>query len=229
MIGRFSVDFVNLRSETYTNSSRVPTMRFGTPAEDAIRRDLTINALFYNIHSGLVEDFTGMGLQDLHNRIVRTPLPPLVTLTDDPLRCLRAIRFACRLGFNIDPQLAEAMLNPVVLDALEVKISKERVLGELDLMLKLLSAPRAVVLLHQYNLLPFILPMPKTVMHSADSTLLVVPLSCHNAASLAVVLLSERWSLRCPDPEVSSAVKKVQSAGEDRRIFMCSFNLMIVS
>lgn len=204
-------------------------MRFGTPAEDAIRRDLTINALFYNIHSGLVEDFTGMGLQDLHNRIVRTPLPPLVTLTDDPLRCLRAIRFACRLGFNIDPQLAEAMLNPVVLDALEVKISKERVLGELDLMLKLLSAPRAVVLLHQYNLLPFILPMPKTVMHSADSTLLVVPLSCHNAASLAVVLLSERWSLRCPDPEVSSAVKKVQSAGEDRRIFMCSFNLMIVS
>ena len=61
-----------------------------------MRRDLTINALFYNVNDGQVEDFTGRGLRDLQNRVVDTPLDPLVTLKDDPLRSLRAVRFAAR-------------------------------------------------------------------------------------------------------------------------------------
>ena len=95
-IGSFDVDFVNLRTETYADDSRIPAIEIGTAYEDAMRRDLTINALFYNVNDGQVEDFTGRGLHDLANRVVDTPLDPLVTLKDDPLRSLRAVRFAAR-------------------------------------------------------------------------------------------------------------------------------------
>lgn len=90
------IDLVNLRSEKYTDDSRVPVIEIGSPEEDALRRDLTINALFYNINEQKVEDFTGKGLEDLQNGIIRTPLDPLQTFLDDPLRVLRTIRFACR-------------------------------------------------------------------------------------------------------------------------------------
>jgi tRNA nucleotidyltransferase/poly(A) polymerase len=63
-------------------------------------RDLTINAFFYNINSGEIEDYTGQGIEDLKLGQIRTPLEPLVTLLDDPLRVLRAIRFACRFNFK---------------------------------------------------------------------------------------------------------------------------------
>jgi tRNA nucleotidyltransferase (CCA-adding enzyme) len=69
---------------------------FGTATEDAYRRDFTINAMFYNIITEQVEDLTAKGLDDLKNGIIRTPLPALQTFKDDPLRLLRAIRFAGR-------------------------------------------------------------------------------------------------------------------------------------
>ncbi|CAL5333529.1 unnamed protein product [Camellia sinensis] len=87
------IDFVNLRSEDYSENSRIPTMRFGTAEEDAYRRDLTINSLFYNINTNSVEDFTGRGIADLKSGKILTPLPPKETFLDDPLRVLRAIRF----------------------------------------------------------------------------------------------------------------------------------------
>lgn len=71
------IDLVNLRSEKYTEESRVPTIDIGTPEEDAYRRDLTINSLFYNINKDLVEDFTNRGISDLKDGIIRTPLEPL--------------------------------------------------------------------------------------------------------------------------------------------------------
>ncbi|KYK56705.1 putative tRNA nucleotidyltransferase [Drechmeria coniospora] len=82
------VDFVNLRKETYADDSRNPLMEFGSPKEDALRRDATINALFYNLNTGFVEDFTS-GLADMTACTIRTPLDPLQTFTDDPLRVLR--------------------------------------------------------------------------------------------------------------------------------------------
>ena len=97
-----SIDCVNLRAESYTTTSRIPTIRFGTPLEDSLRRDFTINALFYNVTSELIEDFTGKGINDLNSGIIRTPLDPNITFTDDPLRILRAIRFASRYGFQLD-------------------------------------------------------------------------------------------------------------------------------
>ncbi|RMZ77690.1 hypothetical protein DV738_g4334, partial [Chaetothyriales sp. CBS 135597] len=121
------VDFVNLRKEVYDDSSRNPIVEFGTAEEDAMRRDATVNALFYNLDTQLVEDFTRHGLDDMKARILRTPLPPYQTFKDDPLRVLRLIRFACRLGYRIDPSAQEAMKDPTIHDALSFKISRERV------------------------------------------------------------------------------------------------------
>lgn len=85
-------------------------------------RDLTINSLFYNVNTGTVEDFTGKGTSDLRLGLVRTPLPPCETLLDDPLRALRAVRFASRLKFRVHPELMEAGRDPRVHDALCTKV-----------------------------------------------------------------------------------------------------------
>lgn len=130
------IDLVNLRKETYSEDSRNPQMEFGTAEEDAMRRDATVNALFYNLNRSVVEDFTGRGIEDMKYRIIRTPLEPYQTFKDDPLRVLRLIRFASRLGYVIDKETEIAMQNDDIKEALKIKISKERVLAELDKMLR---------------------------------------------------------------------------------------------
>lgn len=129
------IDFVNLRSETYAEDSRIPTMKFGTATEDAYRRDLTINSLFYNINTSSVEDLTGRGVQDLRNGYVVTPLPPKATFLDDPLRVLRAIRFGARFEFSLDEDLKKAAMDSEVKAAIAEKISRERIGHEIDLMM----------------------------------------------------------------------------------------------
>ena len=152
-VGQFWIDFVNLRAEEYTKDSRIPDlMRIGTAAEDAHRRDLTINALFFNINTGEVEDFTGRGFQDLRRGVVATPLAPLTTLMDDPLRVLRSVRFASRLRFSMDEALVKAAMDNRVRDALAQKVSRERVGGEVDLMLRSPDPVGAMRLLTNLNL-----------------------------------------------------------------------------
>ena len=130
-----AIDCVNLRSETYTDESRIPSIRCGTPHDDAMRRDFTLNALFFNASTGEVEDFTGHGLADLELGIIRTPLDPLQTFIDDPLRVLRAVRFAARYNFVLDTALIQAASSQAIREALVVKVSRERILKELDKML----------------------------------------------------------------------------------------------
>ncbi|KAI3848988.1 hypothetical protein MKX03_007250 [Papaver bracteatum] len=130
------VDFVNLRSETYSEkNSRIPKVKFGSPKDDADRRDLTINSLFYNIKEKIVEDFTGRGIADLKEGKIATPMHPMVTFLDDPLRVFRAIRFAARFGFVLDKGLEEAAASDVVRDAIKNKISRERIGDEINLMM----------------------------------------------------------------------------------------------
>jgi tRNA nucleotidyltransferase/poly(A) polymerase len=129
------IDLVNLRSEEYAHNSRIPTMEFGTPEQDAFRRDFTINAMFYNINQGTVEDFTGQGLDDLRSGIIRTPLPAKETFMDDPLRVLRAVRFASRFGFELEESLLDAAGDAQVREMLGHKVSRERIGAELDGML----------------------------------------------------------------------------------------------
>lgn len=160
-ISGFSLDFVNLRTETYTDeASRIPSMAIGSPAEDALRRDLTINALFYNINTGKVEDWTRRGLADLRGRVVRTPLPARTTFLDDPLRVLRAVRFAGRLGFTVDEELLGAASSKEVHQALLLKVSRERIGSEVEGMM----AGRAP--LHSFHIIvglglgPIVFPFP---------------------------------------------------------------------
>ncbi len=130
------IDLVNLRKETYVENSRNPVMEFGTPEEDALRRDATVNALFYNLSTCEVEDLTGRGLEDMQRRVLKTPLAPLQTFKDDPLRVLRAIRFASRLTYEIAAEDEKAMSDGCIKDALKLKISRERVGVEVTKMLK---------------------------------------------------------------------------------------------
>ena len=130
------IDLVNLRKETYTEDSRNPRMEFGTPEEDALRRDATINSMFYNLQTGKVEDLTGRGFDDMQSKIIRTPLEPYQTFKDDPLRVLRLIRFASRLDYSIDSAVEQSMKDNTIKEALEMKISRERVGVEVEKMLK---------------------------------------------------------------------------------------------
>jgi len=164
-----SIDLVNLRSEQYDELSRIPNMRFGSPLEDATRRDFTINSLFYNINMGQVEDFTGKGLEDLKVGLIRTPLPPSTTFQDDPLRMLRAIRFATRFGFDLDSDIKEAFGDISILQVLRTKISRERIGVELNGMLQGANAGEAMRYLQKFNLAPIIFsPVSETSLMTHD-------------------------------------------------------------
>ncbi len=149
------VEFVGARKESYEFNSRKPFTETGTLRDDQFRRDFTINALALALneenYGNLVDPFNG--LADLHNGIIRTPLEPDVTFSDDPLRMLRAIRFATRLNFKIETKSLEAIKNQS--ERLEI-ISRERISDELNKIIltktpsrgfKLLNATR---LLHQF-------------------------------------------------------------------------------
>ena len=150
----FDLDFVNLRKEVYEGTHRIPIMSFGTPLEDAMRRDMTVNALFYNVHTAAIEDWTQHGLADLRDGIVRTPMDPTATFTDDPLRILRCVRFGSRFGYTIHPDILAALAVPAspLHAALASKVSRERVGIEVDKMLSGRDPRYALQLLAQLQL-----------------------------------------------------------------------------
>lgn len=150
----FDLDFVNLRKEVYEGTHRIPIMSFGTPLEDAMRRDMTVNALFYNVHTAAIEDWTQHGLADLRDGIVRTPMDPTATFTDDPLRILRCVRFGSRFGYAIHPDILAALAAPAspLHAALASKVSRERVGIEVDKMLSGRDPRYALQLLSQLQL-----------------------------------------------------------------------------
>ncbi|KAF4218290.1 hypothetical protein CNMCM8980_005460 [Aspergillus fumigatiaffinis] len=147
-----SVDFVNLRKETYSEESRIPQMEFGSPEEDAHRRDATINALFYNLKTGIVEDYTELGLHDLAAGVIRTPSSPFEVFDDDPLRILRLIRIATQLGFRIERETVQAIRSAERPEQLCAKVSRERVETELIKILKNPNTLSAFQLIHELRL-----------------------------------------------------------------------------
>ncbi len=104
-----AVEFVSARAESYHQDSRKPDVRPATLLDDVLRRDFTINTLLENLHTGEILDLTGRAYEDLRAGIVGTPLEPRVTFFDDPLRMLRAIRFAARFDFTIEQAAWEAI------------------------------------------------------------------------------------------------------------------------
>ncbi|KAF8559413.1 poly A polymerase C-terminal region-like protein [Imleria badia] len=164
------LDFVNLRSEEYSDHSRIPTeIKFGTPLEDALRRDITINTLFYNVHTRTVEDHTEKGLDDLRNGIIRTPLPPLETFRDDPLRVIRCIRFASRFGFAMTPELQDAARDESIQEVLSSKISRERIGEELDKMMKAVEPLHAIQTIHDLSLYNTVFHVPNAIIDVASA------------------------------------------------------------
>jgi poly(A) polymerase len=150
------IEFVSARSESYRPDSRKPDVRPASIEDDLRRRDFTVNALLMDL-DGKVHDPLGQGLADLDARLLRTPLDPDTTFSDDPLRMLRAIRFAAELGFELEPSLLPAMrrlrdrLRPPVL-------SVERVTDELRKMLVSERPRLALELMDQAGLLEVVLP-----------------------------------------------------------------------
>ncbi|KAI7832982.1 hypothetical protein BX661DRAFT_141311 [Kickxella alabastrina] len=200
------VDFVNLRSETYNGDSRIPNVAFGTPLEDALRRDITINALFYNIHTREVEDFTGKGLEDLKAGVIRTPLDPFKTFTDDPLRVLRVLRFASRFSYVIDKETSEAMGRTEIKEDLNRKISRERVGVELE---KMAGGPHpllSIQLILRFGLYLDIFRPPPTTTWLDPATTIDEPLAAHLTGHVLDLLERNTEILDClpGDPRIDA-------------------------
>ena len=156
------VEFVGARKESYNRDSRKPIVEDGTLEEDQLRRDFTINAMAFSLQE---EDFGALvdpfgGIKDLAAGIIRTPLEPRQTYSDDPLRMLRAIRFACQLStpertFVIVPESLQAMKE--MADRLQI-LSRERIVEEVNKMLLTDRPSRAFELMEDTGLLPQFLP-----------------------------------------------------------------------
>lgn len=128
-------DFVMARKEIgYVEGTRRPILVLGTLEDDLLRRDFTLNAMAIDEDDQIIDLFEGRS--DLQTGLLRTPLDPKVTMMDDPLRIMRALRFSITKGFQIDQSIFEAMKQPEILQKLRVTVSPERIREELFKMMK---------------------------------------------------------------------------------------------
>ena len=155
--GDLELEFVGARRESYTKDSRNPVVEDGTLQEDQDRRDFTINAMAICLNAGrygeLLDSFDGIG--DLEQCLIRTPLDPDITFSDDPLRMLRAIRFSSQLGFFLDGDTFDAIVRNR--ERIHI-ITKERIAEELNKIMLSRRPSEGWLLLDKTGLLPLIFP-----------------------------------------------------------------------
>ena len=151
------IEFVGARKESYNEDSRNPIVEGGTLEDDQNRRDFTINALALDLSEqsfGELLDPFG-GIEDLENKIIKTPLDPDITYSDDPLRMMRAIRFASQLNFKIEQRSLKAISKNK--DRIKI-ITSERIVVELSKILESDKPSKGFLLLEETGLLEYILP-----------------------------------------------------------------------
>jgi len=162
----FEIEFVGARKESYNRDSRKPIVEIGTLEDDQNRRDFTINALAIGLNKEnfgrLIDPFNG--LQDIENRILQTPLEPEQTFSDDPLRMMRAIRFATQLNFTIAPKTFEAIVK--MADRIKI-VSQERITDELNKIMLSTKPSIGWDLLSKSGLLQIIFPQ-MMALHGAE-------------------------------------------------------------
>ena len=155
--GEFDIEFVGARKESYRSDSRKPLVEDGSLSEDQHRRDFTINAMGISLNPDnfgeLVDPFDGVG--DIERKIIKTPLNPETTFSDDPLRMMRAIRFASQLGFDIETETFLAI--KAMASRIEI-ISQERITNELNKIILSKTPSYGFKLLQQTGLLTLIFP-----------------------------------------------------------------------
>jgi len=177
------VEFVQTRKEQYHEGSRKPETSYGTIKEDVERRDFTVNSLLKKLESGPslnqtdamqkvqdgdILDLTGMGIKDMDDGIIRTPLNPDIIFSEDPLRMMRAIRFAAKYGWKIENET----LNGIVRNAKKIDaISKERVRDELDKIIGYGKLHQAIPVMQQVGLLDKVLPEMSDLMGLEQSAI----------------------------------------------------------
>jgi len=153
----YDIEFVGARKESYNRGSRKPLVATGNLEDDQKRRDFTINALAISLNKNsfgqFVDPFNGIG--DLKEKIIRTPLDPDITFSDDPLRMMRAIRFAAQLNFSINGNTFRSIIH----NAERISIvSQERIIVELNKIIMCAHPSRGFVLLEQSGLLGLVFP-----------------------------------------------------------------------
>lgn len=153
----FDYEFVGARKESYSHDSRKPHVEAGTLEEDQNRRDFTINSLALSLNSDtfgvLLDPFNG--IQDMHDKIIRTPLDPALTFSDDPLRMMRAVRFAAQLDFTIEENTFEGIRQ--MRERISI-VSMERIIDEFNKIMMTKKPSRGILLLDQAGLLELIFP-----------------------------------------------------------------------
>lgn len=153
----YKIEFVGARKESYRRDSRKPIVENGTLEDDQNRRDFTINAMAIELspsgYGNVLDPFNGA--EDIERKIIRTPLDPAITFSDDPLRMMRAIRFATQLNFSIQPDCYQAIReNAGRIDI----VSPERIVDELNLIIQTDLPSSGFVMLDKTGLLPLIFP-----------------------------------------------------------------------
>ncbi len=210
------VELVTARIESYAADSRKPdSVLPGTLAEDATRRDFTLNTLLQNLHTGEIIDPLGRAYADLEAGILRTPTDPKVTFEDDPLRMLRAVRFAARFGFTIEPFTWKAVRQSVPRLGI---ISKERIRDEFSKTLLTDRAPLGLNLLKDSGLLAEFAPELAAMVGVTQNEFHAYPVWEHTLIALGNLPADASLTLRLATLLHDVGKPPTKAVGEDGKV-----------
>ena len=210
------VELVTARVESYVPDSRKPeTVEPGTLQDDARRRDFTINTLLQNLHTGQITDPLGRAFADIEAQIIRTPTDPLLTFQDDPLRMLRAVRFAARFGFAIEPFTWKAIRQSAERLAI---ISQERIRDEFCKTLLTICASLGLELLKDSGLLAQFAPELMEMVGVTQNEFHAYPVWDHTLVALGNLSADASLTLRLATLFHDVGKPRTKGVGDDGRV-----------